>query len=507
MTIRGRYEPKTSTIGIDLRSHLFEDTEPITFHEMTHFWLAKYTNHGAVYSILNEILLNPHELKVDHRVLTKTASILHQIGYETHEGFAHFMQARKLFEDGGMDAVKTLEDNIPHEAKATLSYLRFAVSKTSEFCNDLTGKLTRLAMNTNLHLDILFKKEMITNHDLLVAYLKEQSNSPDHRFRALTQTIEKKPELLSLRDEEICLHSGITYYRPISPLERANLINTFKALTTNSTNLTEKDIRVLSGPEEVFMPGFESLIIGDANMLERAVRNHAENFYLSESRNFRSIFVFNSPETPVPSGKFGFFAFSGRNRVVNGRFDILTAQEMLSSDSLTKVVDTHSFDYRANSIKPDRAFVGANIVWYKNFRDFEIFLEMLRNLKLKVKANYVAFTEKHNYWFYIFKTSDNENMLHILTSLPFVAGKLEAEKGSYEIEKPGFFDLIRGNEIHLNNFYHDILGLPYQFDVVEMARDTEKYLENAKRRLKSGIGPYELCLCGSGRKNKWCHKV
>lgn len=507
MTIRGKYEPKTQTISIDLRSHLFDDSAPTTFHEVTHFYLAKYTNHGSVYSVLNEILLNPHDLTTDHRVLVGTAQILHKNGYLVHEGFAHFMQARKLLEDGSIQSVKDLEDRIPHEAKTALSYLRFAVEETNEFCNKLIGKLSRLSMNNNLPVDALAEQALILDYDRLNIYMAEKSNSPDERFKALTQAVEKDRTVLDLEDKDICERAGITYYKPLSNSERANLINCFTALTNHPTNLTEKDIKVLSGPEEFLRPAYESMSIRDANIETDAIENHVDDYYLPESKNFRTIFVFNGPETPVPVGKFGFYAFGGNHRIVNGRFNIKNTQQLLTSDRLTKVIDTHSFNYERNSIKPERKFVGANIIWYKNFIDFKVFIAMLEKLKLKVQGNYVAFTETHSYWFYIFKTDPNQNILHILASFPFVSGRLEAKKADYEIEKVNFFDLVAGNEIHMNNFYHDILGIPYQFDIIEMARDTEKNLNSAKERLRVGLSQDEPCICGSGRKYKWCHSL
>lgn len=505
MTIRGKYEPKSQTIAIDLASHLFEDPAPTTFHEVTHFYLAKYTNHGSVYSILNGILRNPHDLTTNHGVLLETGQILHNSSYLAHEGFAHFMQARKLLEDGGMQAVKDLEDRIPNEAKAALSYLRFSLKESREFCDDLIGKLSRLSMNNNLPGDVLAEQALVFDHDRLNAYMTEKSNSPDERFKALTQAVEKDHTVLNLKDEDICERAGVAYHKPLSNLERANLINFFTALTNHPKDMTENDIKVLSGPEEVFMPAFESMSIRDANIETDAIVSYVDDYYLPESKNFRTIFVFNGPENPVPAGKFGFYAFGGSRTIVNGRFIIENTQQLFANDRLTKVIDTHSFDYERNAIKPERAFVGANIVWYKNYLDFKVFMEMLKKFKLKIQGNYVAFTETHKYWFYIFKIDHDQNTLHVLASFSFVSGKLEAEKSSYKIEKIDFFNLVAGNEIHINNFFHDILGIPYQIDMIEMARDDEKFLNSIKEGLRVGFGRNDPCICGSGRKYKRCH--
>jgi len=124
---------------------------------------------------------------------------------------------------------------------------------------------------------------------------------------------------------------------------------------------------------------------------------------------------------------------------------------------------------------------------------------------MAVVAHYMAFTSWHSFWFYIFKLSDDKSSpLHILTAFPFVSKKLEDKKLSIN-KGINFAEFIDGYEIHLNNFFHDILGIPYQFDIIEMIRDAEAYLISAKERLDRGLERNEKCICGSGRKYKYCH--
>mgnify|MGYP001585013347 CR=1 FL=1 len=81
--------------------------------------------------------------------------------------------------------------------------------------------------------------------------------------------------------------------------------------------------------------------------------------------------------------------------------------------------------------------------------------------------------------FYFFLFKDFPGILHVLPCFPFVKNKITRA----EFEPIDFQELAKGREAHINNFMHDMMGLPYQFDVVAMSQDPKAFLEIAKRFL------------------------
>lgn len=104
--ILGQYNTQTKNIGIDAASHLFADDSPVVFHEITHRHLATYTNEGAVQSILAEYSTPPKKLIVEKEKVQKTLKLLYDDMYLAQEGFAHLMQAFKIWDKDGKQGVK-----------------------------------------------------------------------------------------------------------------------------------------------------------------------------------------------------------------------------------------------------------------------------------------------------------------------------------------------------------------------------------------------------------------
>jgi len=501
--IKGKYHTGTQNISIDFGSHLFESDVPVAFHEITHYYLTKFTNHGACQSILSEILLRPDILKEPglETHLKESLQLLHSHSYLSQEGFAHFMQLAKLFENGGLDAIKDLEDRIPPEAKHALSYLRFSFSYDQNFRDLLSEKLIGLSFGTALHRSVIANVEILKNPKSLETYLDNDFNSPNKRFERLCQCVEKDPELIKATPEGISQRVGIDYNPPISNAERATLINVITSLTTKPENLTESDIRSLNGSNELLLPAFESMIFRDANLETDAITNLSQEQILKVAPLFRTIFVYNNPESPKPPDHFGFYAMFGRREIVNGVLKLSPdAESIFNKKGLARVIDTHGYDYKLNAVRLQRTFVRPNIVWYKNFIDFRIFLEMVEDLRLNVEFTTIAFTEKHPYWFYIFGLQNLE-LLHILVAYPFVNEKIKKRILNLKTNA----DLVSRNPIALNNFVHDILGMPYLLNINEMLRDPEKHLNRAKVVKEKGLPRNEICICGSQKKWKRCH--
>ena len=54
-------------------------------------------------------------------------------------------------------------------------------------------------------------------------------------------------------------------------------------------------------------------------------------------------------------------------------------------------------DYSRNELRPERAYLQPNIVWYKNFLDVKMLLSMLNTLNLRAQFAVVQFTEGHKF--------------------------------------------------------------------------------------------------------------
>lgn len=503
--IRGKYEPGTQSISLDVGSHLFDDDAPVVFHEITHYWLSKFTNFGSVYSIFSEISLRPDLLTVDPSSVKAVILALHKEGYMPQEGLAHFIQVAKIFSKDGMSGVKNLEDRLPNEPKSALSHLRFAVSwEEGELLNKLTEKVATLSLNTGIHEEVVSNLDHILfNEAKLTEYLANDSNSPNKRFEKLCLAVEKEPKILMLDDEEMCERAKIRHWPSMSNNQKAELNNVLTALTKSPTHLTKEDIITLEG-NDVFTPAIEAIIIRDANIETNAIVNLSESEMLSEIPLMRTIFVYNNPESPCPPDKFPFYSFSRRRMIINGRLLIGQPTARIFTDrSITKVLDTASYDYEKNALKSKRAFINPDIIWYKNFNDLKVFLEMLENSNITAEWVFVAFTDPHPFRFYFFRIS-GQPYLHVLAGYPYLAPKFEANKKLIHKED-GLWELIKGNEVGLNNFLHDIIGIPFLLSFVDMMKDAEKHLERVKGFNSNGLGRNELCICGSKRKFKRCH--
>lgn len=403
MPVRGKYEPRTQTTSIDLGSHLFEDMKGVLYHENTHYYLTKFTNHGSVFSILSEITLNTNGLGANLSAVVAANKALHESCYLVQEGFAHLMQARTIIDTGDKQDVKDWEDLLPTRPKRAFDEVRFALFLDSELFNKFTEKVSRLTMNTDIGSIAAQDTTIILEDDKLTNYLSENSHSPNKRLKLLCEAVERDNQALLLSDEELCARANISYQPPISNKEKAELINSLTSLTTTPAHLTADDITSLSTPEEMFMGAYEGMIIRDANIEHDAIVNFAQDAIAREVPYFRTLYIFNSPEVIVEVGKAGFYSFSKKRTIYNGRVTIEVATMVVANPLLTKVVDSHSYDYTNNRIKPDRAFTNPNIVWYKNYNDLKILLEMVKAKKLAMQINTIAFTEEHAYWFYILK--------------------------------------------------------------------------------------------------------
>ncbi len=504
--ILGKYEPGSQTIAIDTGSHLFYDDGPVVFHELTHYWLSKFTNFGSVHSILSEIDLRPDLLTIDRSLIRQTTAALYQESYIPQEGLAHFMQASKIFSESGMVGVKAFEDRLPHKPKSSLSHLRFAVSwEQGERLNKLTEKLAPLAMNTDLHeIAIQNRDQVLLNAANLAKYLAIDSHSPNKRFEKLCTVVEKDPGILMLSDEEICHKAKLDFYPIMSNPQKAELNNILSALTIHPTHLTENDIQTLDGPNEALLPAIEALIIRDSNIESDAIVNISQQEIFSEAPFMRTIFVYNNPESPCPAGQFPFYSFSRRRKIINDRLPIGQSTERIFTDThITKISDTASYDYEKNALKPERSFVNPDVIWYKNYNDIKIFIEMIDRLGTTVNWATIAFTDPHHFWFYVFRIPE-QNYLHVLVGYPYLAPKFSENKKL--VRAKDLFQLIHGKEVQLNNFLHDLIGVHFILSLMDMMKDAEAHLRRAEAFNKNSMGRNEACICGSKRKYKRCHQ-
>jgi len=502
MAIRGQYHTQSQNISIDLSAHLFADDEPVLFHELTHYYLTNYTNEGAVFSILSENCLPPKKLVVKKDLVEKAISLLHGDMYEAQEGFAHLMQAMQIFDkQGGMSAVKDWEDTLPIKPKRAFNFIRYALNLPLEIRENFIGKLSDISLNTNIYLEVINDSNFIVS-DKLEEYLKEENNSSKKRFEKVSREVERNNGLLNSSSEDICNKIGITYYPIISNKDKAELINVITALTDSPASASESDIRSLDFTK-IIVPGIESTIIVDANIANNALVITKEDEILNELKYSRTVFAYNCSEARKIPGYFGFYSFSKKRYIINGYLEAKKGlEEIIKNYCVTKVIDTASFDFNKNKVKSESNFLNPDIIWHKNYNDLLPFIEMAERLNLTVESNIVAFTDEHPYRFYLLRVS-GENLFHIIVGYPFIGTKLlEAKFSQVTVD---LFAMITGKENHLNNFFHDILGIPFLLNFTEMVKDADAHLKIAEEVKNKGMGRNDACVCGSAKKWKYCH--
>lgn len=497
MPIRGIYHPQTDMIVIDTASHLFGNPTPVMFHEQAHYYLSNYTNFGAVCSLLSKVLADPQKAAVANPPLGPIVDLLHRKNYLAQEGIAHLIQYLRLQDEGGI-TLKDFEEPLLNQPKIAFNYLHFATKVDKELADKITGKISSLSMNTGLHQAVL-ASDILSSADL-DSYLADSSNNPDARYKKLCSKFEKDAGLAEKDDQTICDAAGIKFFPLITNAEKAALINKINALVGVTTNVKEGDIHSLETTEDALLPSYEEMSFRDANMVARSEKNHDPDAWIADIPFFRTIFIFNNPETVVGQGLAGYYAFLQNGRTINGRLRIQSIEKVVDNSLLTKVVDTSTYDYERISVRKERLFTRPNIIWYKNFSDFKVFLEAAEKHSLDLEANYAAFTESHGCCFFIFRIKQHPGILHILASHPFFMARLD--NGPYKIEKVDFFELVKDHKVHIDNFLHDIIGIPWQFDIVEMVKDPEAFLAHAQQKINDGMGRNEKCLCGSRRKYK-----
>ena len=129
---------------------------------------------------------------------------------------------------------------------------------------------------------------------------------------------------------------------------------------------------------------------------------------------------------------------------------------------------------------------------------------MLDHVDVTAKWATIAFTDPHHFWFYVFRIS-GQNYLHVLVGYPYLAPKFSENKKLVRTE--GLFRLIGGKEIQLNNFLHDLIGVPFLLSLTDMIKDAVAHLARAEAFNKNGLGRNDPCICGSKRKYKRCHQA
>lgn len=503
MSIRGQYHSQSQNISVDLPTHLFSDDKNVIFHEVTHYFLSGYTNEGAVYSISAENLVPPRKLIVEENRVKRMLNLLHEDMYQAQEGIAHLMQSMQIYDDrGGMQDVKDWEDSLPQKPKIAFSFVKYALDLSRERRDNFIGKLSDISLNTNIYSKVIEDPNFLIG-DGLESYLNDENNSSKKRFEKAARAIEKDLSLLDLNIEEICKKIGLDYHPLLSNKNKADLINAITSLTDAPTSVQESDIKTLSNPTEIFFPAFESVIVMDNNIVRDAQTNLKENEILDEAKYFRTIFIYNNPESPQKNGHFGFYSFSRRRRIINGSIVIgENSKKFLARENLTKIADTASFDFDKNLMKPERKFFEPDIIWHKNYPDLIPFILMAERTGLVIEKNTIAFTSDNPYRFYLLRVR-GEEVLHISAGYKFIESKLSAAK--FKQITVDFFEMISGKEKHLNNFFHDILGIPFLFDVVGMVKNAEEHLKIAEQAKNHGMERNEPCICGSGKKWKYCH--
>lgn len=508
--MKGVYNPGSGNVAIDMRSFLFNESASTEAHEITHFFLSKYTNYGFVYSLLSEIVFYKHRRKmiIPEQQAREVLKLLHENMYNAQEGFAHVLQARTIHKEGGREAVRAFEHSLPESPRnprLALSHCVDFVKFDQDLFDGFIEKFSFLVFNTSLHLDVVNDPSLLLDPAKLASYLSDEGHNPDRRFVKLCRAIQRDKAIIRQEDALICSKNGIPYKPIKTNKEMATLINHITATFTDSPQtLTENDINVVSG-QDVFSPVYDGLVLCDANMQSDARTGLSESEIHHEALRFRTVYVYNYAQTADPV--IPFYGYSKTRNIMN--VVPKHTQENLTAvfrNNPTTIIDGYTLNYETNSLRPERAYLQPNIVWYKNFIDAKIFLGMLNKLDIHSQFAVLQFTEGHKFLMYIMRIL-GESHIHFLTAFPYTYGKLLRETKNLEkVEgKESLQALFTDNERHINNFCHDILGLDPFLNVTAMVDDPEKHLTWAIEVRKNGMGRNDLCICGSEIKYKYCH--
>ena len=503
MPILGQYNMRSQNISIDVPSHLFEKDHAVVFHEQAHYYLTNYTNEGAVLSILHEVCKPPLNLVVDKSSVGIALKLLGNDMYDAQEGLAHLIQAITIFDDnGGFDAVKEWEDRLPIEPKTAFSATRYCVKLTREQQDKFTNLVSDISLNTSIHQEVIKDPSFLLD-DRVKNYLQDENTSSKKRFDKICREIERDPTLLDMKTEDVCKKIGIPFTINMSNAEKASLINAIYSFTDKPTSATEADIKTLKDVSDIYMPSYEGMIMVNVNIPNLAKTKLSKDEVSQELKHARTIFVYNNSDSPQAQNHFGFYSFSKGNLVINSALELGSeSTNLVNNFPVTRVIDTASFDFTQAKIKPEREFVQADILWHKSYQDLVPLLDMIKSRNVSVQACSFAFTDEHEMRFYLIRLKDSD-ILHITPGRSFIENRLK--ESGIQIETTDFFEITKGKEAHLNNFLHDVLGVPYLIDMIEMAKDAEKYLETAKQVRDHGMGRNEQCICGSTKKWKRCH--
>lgn len=379
--------------------------------------------------------------------------------------------------------------------------MKYVLDFSDKEKDDFIAKLSDISLDTDIYLEVIKDPDFLIDGNL-DAYLKNEHTSSAKRFEKICRAVERDRNLLNLSTEDICKKAGLTFYPRISNKDKAALINAISILTDSPVSLKESDIKSLKNTEEVFWPAFHSLIHFDVNMVKDAKRGLDEDQLLEEGKLFRTMFIYNNPESPQKDNHFGFYSFSKKRHIISGSLEIGQKSLQLLSQDITKVLDTASFDFDKAEIKPERSFFHSDIIWHKSYSDIIPFLEMAEKMNLTIEKNSFAFTDNHRLRFYLFRIKGKKT-LHITIGYSFIESELTKVK--FPVIPTDFYKIIEGKEKHLNNFCHDIVGVAYPLNMVEMPKDDKGWLEYARNYIKNGLPKDHYCICGSNKRYKNCH--
>ncbi len=477
---------RSQNISIDVPSHLFEEDRAVVFHEQAHYYLTNYTNEGAVLSILHEVCKPPLNLVVDKVAVGTALRLLGDDMYDAQEGLAHLIQAITIFDNsGGFDAVKEWEDRLPIEPKTAFNATRYCVKLTREQQDKFTNLVSDISLNTSIHKEVIKNPSFLLD-DRLKDYLQDENNSSKKRFDKICREIERDPSLLDMKTEDVCKKVGIPFTINMSNAEKASLINAIYSFTDKPTSATEADIKTLKDVSDIYMPSYEGMIMVNVNIPHLAKTKLSKEEVSEELKHARTIFVYNNSDSPQANNHFGFYSFSKANLVINSALEIGVESSNLVNDfPVTRIIDTASFDFTNGRIKPERDFVKADILWHKSYQDLVPFIEMAKARSLPVQCCSFAFTNEHEVRFFIFKL-EGSDMLHVAPARSFFEKKVR--DSGIELKITNFFEIIKGKEHHINNFFHDILGIPYLLNIDQFAKDPEGYLVGATKVKDHGMG-------------------
>jgi len=261
----GQYGIADEKITLDFRNNFLDpDKAQMTFiHELTHAALGKSTEMGmATQTIFAQV---GRFANLNREQKAAVLSSLFDAQVFPQEGFATFMGlvwlARKISKT---KAVLYAEDNLTDDYLDRFKKLEYGINLGARYRDLFTGKISFLAMQTNLRADAP-KLDLLRSPEVLNKYLAEDDNNPSARLERMNSFIASNNWVLTKPYEEIAVKCGIKYFDPPTKEEVANFMNYVFGLAGIKQTISPEMIADSPDPKSFLGVDQEKLLVTNVN--------------------------------------------------------------------------------------------------------------------------------------------------------------------------------------------------------------------------------------------------